>query len=249
MGSLVNNQGGGGGGGLVNQQGGGTLQNQPGVLQTFLPNSAYFHTTGAISVWVGFPGQSGNIPTYFVGTCETYPEEETEITYEPIFTSTGGLKNPTDKSYEGSSEILILDLNRYNENVVDMMESAPRYGRLINSLQQNQGIGASVPNGSVPILSRRLDRGSLLIGNVGYYQLWLVYPSFGTVNATPDMSWGWFYYACSTAAVYVDRQGTQCKRRRLIIEAMEFNDQSGNWWGIKTNDPAALAGINILQEN
>lgn len=222
--------------------------------------AAVLYTTGAVNVWVQFagytkpqpqsPGQyipgQGFVPgglqpptiippsqIYYVGTCEICPQGEESSSYLPIYTSTGGLVNPSDKSYEGSSEIVVLDLNRYNAEVVDLLESAPRYGRSIDSLQNRAGVqNDSEFFGTSPTITNRLDRGSLLIGNGGYYSMWLQYINQSDVSLGP----GWYYYCCSTAAVYVDRQGTRDKRRRVIVEAMELSNDSYSSWGVKTNN-------------
>jgi hypothetical protein len=221
-------------------------------------NTSSVVSTGPILVWARFvdsyssnpfaaPSFYGNI--YYVGTCERYPVNELENAYISYYSSIGGSEKPTDKIYAGSSEIIVLDLNRFNTAVVNMLIAAPRYGRTISSLQyRNQVQPNTVSAGTVPIVNSRLDRGSLLMRNKGFYQIWLQYTNWGKQSSDPFPSLppGDFYYCCSTAGAYIPRQGTTYQMRRIIVEAMELQDDRGFNWGLKTNTPdvfAALMGL------
>lgn len=226
--------------------------------------NTFLHCTGAVHIWAKVPDYKygglsnsskgspiGNDFLYYVGTCEAHPVSELMHFYRPVFSSAGGPLVPVDKEYLGSVETVTMDLNRFDANVVDYLESAPRYGRAIDSLQNRKSVVFDLGNGTAPsCFNNRLDRGSLLIANKGYFQLWLVYNNFGTDMATPDLPPGWFYYACNTVGCYIPKQGNRIKVRRLIVEANYLPSIGTNTdnpvsypWQLKTNDEDAFSEI------
>lgn len=228
----------------------------PGIITSIPAGSskAYLHCTGTCFVYVAFPSFSGlpitnfqyinpwsGGPIYYVGTTEKNPVAETEVAYNGVFTSESGPRVPFDKEYLGTQETLVFDFNDFNANVLDMLESAPLYGRSISSLQ-NRAAGAS--GYGVVGANSSLDYGTLLLANGGYYQLWIQYSFYGTPNAIayPDMPPGWFYFACNTAMVYVPKMGLRTKVRRLVVEANNLRVPNGSM-GMKTNLPAYFAPL------
>lgn len=235
------------------------------MSQIQFPNqTAFLHCTGPIHIWARFPDPGylqslvapnlavsdpfsaviggGGLPVYYVGTCETNPTNDAANAYFPVYTAAGGRMTPTDDFYEGSQELIALDLNRYNETVLGWLSEAPAYGRQINSLQQN-GPGDRDSFG----LTRRLDRGSMVIQNGGYYCLWLQYSYSGSGPTPPDLPWGWFYYCVTTLGVYTPKQGNgKTKMARLSLVARTLHDYRYFNWAKKTNNLYAFQQIQGL---
>jgi len=227
-----------------------------GSLRSTTPSS-FLHATGPCYIWAGVPAfsspstpisllpfSSGNI--YYVGTCEANPTTETSLAYNGIFTSESGSRNPYDKEYLGTQEVLVFDFNKFNADIVDILESAPQYGRSFTNLQSmTAGVPYSVQDGTAAGTNSSLDYGTLLIANKGFYQLWIQYSYYNTELATPDLRPGFFYFCCATVAVYIPVVGLRTKKRRLVVEAMNLRDPSGNM-AMKTNESAyflALKGL------
>ena len=224
---------------------------------------AYEHCTGPVYVWCGVPSFSGlqssitiapwsNGQIYYVGTVEQSVVAETEDAYNGVFTSESGPRVPQDKEYLGTQETLVFDFNRFNANVIDMLEAAPQYGRGFNNLQSRQpGSNNNTQAGTAAGTNTSLDYGTLLIANKGFYQLWLQYSYYDTdiADTFPDMPPGWFYFCCNTAAVYIPKQGLRNKMRRLVVEANNLRNSGTSLpanMAMKTNVPIYFNALNGL---
>lgn len=187
-----------------------------------MPGENWMKSTGDVEAWVRIPRVSAT--PMFLGWCEYHPVNEANYFWNPVYTDRGGSRAAFDKEFQNGEEMVALDLNKFNDNVVDLIEAMPR------------------PDLNNPGSRSRLDVGSLLIANGNYFELWLRNFFYGTVNATPDLGPGWYYYACSCAGVLTVKQGTKVLMKRVIVEAMNKPNPSFGF-DLKSNTLAAFAPI------
>ena len=182
--------------------------------------------TGPVFVWVRY--NIGGTPQ-FLGTCEQHPTFESEPAWEPVLNDFGGFMTPFDQTYQGATEILTSDLNRWDETQLNIVNSPPNSGG-------NEGFDA------------KLSRGSFLIQGGKYISVWFQYSFFGTANAQEDLEPGWFYPACRVGGIFTPKQGTKSQLRRIVFEANNLFVISGGVWSflLKSNTEADFAPLSGL---
>jgi hypothetical protein len=173
--------------------------------------------------WIRFP--RAGIGPLFLGWAEYHPVNEEEQHWAKVFSDTGGPATPTDKEYQGAEEIVAIDLQEYNDDVLDLLEAMPR------------------PDVNFPGTTTRLDRGALLIANGLYFELWQQYSFFGTINAQPDLGPGWFFPCCNPAGIYRPKQGTKTRMSRVMVEANNIRTNLTSGYTLKLNTSQAFAPI------
>ncbi len=198
-----------------------------------MANESWIYCTGPIHAWVRFTppigtgGTSSVLPSgpiIHLGTCEQHPTDDDSNEYEPVMNDIGGPKVPFDKQYQGSTEIIVMDLNKLSYAIMQRITSPPYF------------------DGSVGY-TNRLARGSLMLQQGLAFELWLQYSFYGTANAVPDLPPGTYYPAVTTIASQTPKQGTKAKLRRVILEAANWYNRSDGSFLLKSQDLADFAGI------
>lgn len=177
---------------------------------------AFYYVTGPVDCYVRIPTvgagpfvtptqlrSSGGTPT-FLGHTQKTPEPTYEPKYKPVFSSQGGEAVPADKVYMGTDVKVVLNLQRFDWDVLQALLAAPRYGR-----------------GTDPGTETYLDVGALLQRNGLGVELWLRNAFYGTVNAAayPDMPIGTYFVCCNLAAVYPQNLTRDAANVQLLFEA------------------------------
>lgn len=153
---------------------------------------------------------------YFLGHTEKTPDIGMEPQYKPVFSSLSGEAVPDDKVFLGTNYKIVLDLHRFDIDVIHRLMTAPNFGR------------------AGDILGREsyTDRGSLMFGNGCSFELWLQNSFFGTANALayPNLPPGYYFYACTVSGIYPTSMTRDTKRVRLVIEplAVRFGITNGS---------------------
>lgn len=189
-----------------------------------MPYDSYQRSTGAVEVWVA-PNLGGSRVPLFLGFAEYHPVNQSEHNWQPVFSDQGGPVTPFDKEFQGATEEVVIDFNKFNDDVFDLIEAEPR--------PANNFVGAT----------SRLDRGSLLIANNLYFVMWLRFTFFGTINSPSDASPGWCFYCCNVAGVHTPKQGTKTLVKRLVVECNNLYDPATKGFLLKSNTAAAFAPI------
>lgn len=187
-------------------------------------NLAYYTVTGPVHVFTRAHGAgpgpnrsisqlgtrgSGNI--FFVGHTENSPELAGEPQYKPVFCSLSGEAVPDDKLFLGTNFKLVLDLQRFDFDIIHALAHPPHHGNDLG--------GNAIPLGAESYLTR----GRLAQAHGDSYELWLQYSFFDTVNQVgqdPSMPPGFYFPCCTTSGYYPTKLARDAKKVRLMIEPM-----------------------------
>lgn len=126
-----------------------------------------FHVTGPIAHYISFPGD--NSTAYLLGTSVVTPRIRIDRAYLPVMMEQGGYALPFDLSYQGKEAKILTKLNYFETQTAYLLGCSPRYGR--SKLALGRG------------LDSYLDNGALVLGNQGYFCLYLVFTFADTPNA------------------------------------------------------------------
>lgn len=184
--------------------------------------SAYYYVTGPVHIymrpargfaWTGQPSITNILPL-FVGNTESSPEPSFEPQYKPVFSSLSGEMVADEQVFLGTNTKVVLDLARFSMPVVNMMLNAPAYGGDAGTWTRGPGH------------ETYLARGSLMMAQGLYYELWLHNTFYNTVNARayPNISPGYHFYACRTVGFYPTRMTRDTKKIRIMVEAQPRRD-------------------------
>ena len=179
----------------------------------------------ALSFGTGFSGTGGQVA---LGTCEQHPVVDGDVLYDQVPNDIAGTQLGLDKQFQGSTEIILLDLNRFDYAVLSLLESFPCYGRT-----------ALAPFDS-PGFNDWLDRGAYLQQNGLSFELWLYFTFFGTrvASAYPLMPRGIYYPCCNLLKDSIPKQGLKTQTKRLAVEAnWAWFEPEGSFF-LKTSDPS-----------
>lgn len=178
-----------------------------------MANEAYVYDTGPVYVYARVPtpgigpfvslgALSGTI--FHLGTAERFPQRREEAVWEPVFNDIGG-KVPFDESFQGETAQLVVDLNRFNQTVLDLIRRVPDHGR---------GLRSTALGGHT-----RLAVGALLLQNGMAFEMWAQHSHYDTINAVADLPPGRYYPACKYIGCYEEESsGTQPRKCRLVVE-------------------------------
>jgi hypothetical protein len=164
------------------------------------------------------PGTSPN-NFLFLGTCERYPQIEVIRNFNPVFNDIGGPMTPFDYEVQGSTKVISLDLNKFNETNLEQLFDLDT--------------------------EDSLTRGSLLNTNRLAMELALVFSFFGTPNAAgyPDLPPGEYYPSTKLLNYYLDPNGTVTRKCRLIIEASPVWSAADRSFFLSDNDSSWFTGL------
>jgi hypothetical protein len=172
---------------------------------------AQAYSTGAVYAFIA--PTSGGQPV-FLGTCESYPEDNRQPEYEPLMNDISGSKVPLDFSFEGESAQISLVLTRWNEGFARRLEAKPN--------GSNVAVGGTAP--SIEGSWNPQDVGSLM-GVEGFsWQLWLV-RTFGAVLANKaayvgnGLQPGRHYPQCIIWAPETNEEGAKPMKRHFMFYA------------------------------
>ncbi len=174
------------------------------------------YVTGAVFAYVGTGTNFGPV---FLGTGERAPKQRTMRGWEPVFNDLAGTADPFEELYEGQWAFVTVRLTRWNQGVVDYLQSVPIAPGL-------------VPGGVGP--------GTDLLGDVGtamqlenrLFPLWLLY-DYGAVGRFPKaamvgggMPAGRHYFGTKLESPDEETRGTQANFIDLIWKAKRIYDPS-----------------------
>lgn len=137
--------------------------------------AARTQVTGPILHFVGFPGDESSPQFWFLGTSRQTPKIRVDRSYLPIMFENGGYTLPMDLAYQGKQAKIITQLNLFDPQIYYGLSCSPRYTRT------NLALGRG--------LDSFRDNGSLMLGNKGYFSLYLMFPFSGTVNSPTDAAY------------------------------------------------------------
>ncbi len=170
----------------------------------------------------GYQNPATVIPSaYYIGTCEQYPLVEQTVNWNPVYNDIAGPMMPIDKEFQGQGKLIVLDLTRFNETNIDLLD--------MDDADGGEGVNS---------------RGKLLLANGQWSTLWIKFEFFGTINqVAPDLPPGEMYYATSLLGKYYDRLGTQVRKTRLVVEAMPVYYAAQKRFITYSRSPAFFSGL------
>jgi hypothetical protein len=187
---------------------------------------SFLHSTGPIFIWAAIPTGTP-LPTgtpQQLGTCEQWPVDSRQYSWEPVPNDLAGSMIPLDSQYMGQIESLSLEINRFNNDVIEVMAAAPS------------------PGGDIPVpgYDGQLSRGLFLNQNVQGFQVWFQFSYFGTPAAPPDLPPGIYYPNCQFVSVGDPQQGTKYWKQHLEIVAFPYFIFTGGVWSftVRSSDPS-----------
>lgn len=190
---------------------------------------AQIYCTGAVHIYVGTKGAGGGagVPKY-LGTGRVAPESNVRREYEPVMNDVGGSKIPIEMLSEGRQATTVVDLTRWNQNVINALEEIRSNGNAALGTDLNGDIGAAM------ILE-------------GYsYATWLVYPFSNKVAyqnvASGAMPKGVKFLA-SWGTEFIRRGGTKANEYHISLQHLPIYDGKTGSMKLYTYDIAEVAGI------
>lgn len=179
-------------------------------------NVAAYYVHGPVSAFIRIPkvgagpyvGPSellaDKTPALFLGHTQKTPQPTHEYKWKPVISSRTGEEMPDDKLYMGQDIKVVLPLQRFDYDVIQLLLAAPRHGRA-----------------TAPGTETYLDIGSLLQRNGLSFELWLVNEFAGTVNsaAYPNLPIGTYFLCCNIGGIFPDNLGRDAAMCQLLIEA------------------------------
>jgi hypothetical protein len=189
---------------------------------------AIIYTTGPAHIFSVIP-RGG---TFYLGTCEEKPRIVIRRRGRPVRNDIAG-EVPMDLSYMGQEAIIGLDLTRFNEPIVALIDSYPITAA---------GVGGGGPRGTDLIG----DIGTLMVTEGANIGIIIQFPysafaPFGGVNAMPP---GYFFPFCMPIPEEPLEVGTQARITHLMFHAIRgYTPANGNQLLYTTTLPA-LPGVN-----
>jgi hypothetical protein len=189
-------------------------QPAPGGLNVIPGGGARVHVTGPVWVYVSFP-QDAALRTWFLGAGETAPKIRIRTYYAGIMFYQSGELVPFDLAFQGKTAEIVLQLTVNDESVFELMGAAPRFG----------GTQLALTRG---LMSWR-DHGAMVLGDAGFFSLYLIYPFAASVNSLqspPGATQPYpfvlplvYRFPVCTLATYEETGGTGERGVALAIEA------------------------------
>ncbi len=175
---------------------------------------ARVHVTGPVQMYVSLPGDSYQ-RCWFLGVGETAPKIRIRTYYAGVFFYQSGEQVPLDLAFQGKTGEIIAQLTINDESVFQLMGAAPRFG------DTKVGVARG--------LTSFRDHGAMILGDSGYFSLYLVYPFAETNNVgsnVPQQTQPYptalpsvYRFPTCTLATYEDTGGTGERGVALAIEA------------------------------
>jgi hypothetical protein len=203
--------------------------------------TAYYYVTGPVNLYVRAltPGagpyvspvamkSSGVVPTFMGHTLDS-PLPTYEPKWTPVFSSWTGDVIPDDKVYKGQDVKIVLPLARWNNTLMQLINSTPQLGRT--------GLAAGTEN--------FLSIGTLLQRNGVSFELWMRNAFYGTANAAayPDLEIGKYFNCCNLVGVSPEKLTRDTEKITLMIEANWVQNASTGVRTCFTSDPTYFASL------
>lgn len=203
-------------------------------------NDAFTYVTGPCHLYLRVPSigagpnrsvaqlQQSNQDILFVGHTEQYPEPAFEDMYKPVMCSLSGEAIEDESVFLGKKAKLVVDLQRFDMEVISLMMNAPRFNRAVGALP-----AAAVGSESY------LDRGRLVQGHGDSYEFWVKFSFYNTVNAAiyPNLIPGYYFPCCITAGTYPTKLTRDAKKVRLMIEPKSVRAGITGGWTLFSQNP------------
>lgn len=194
--------------------------------------SAQPYVTGAVHFFLGrtdtdqTPNAVGGSKKFgpdYIGTCEFSPRIQVDKVWVPLFNDLGGPIVPFDVSYAGKQAFIAADLTRWNDEVIQRFESAPKFG------EQK--------------LSDEISDMGTLVNTEGYnITVWVVFP-YQRFPAYSTMLAGYRFPAVVGLQTDHNRLGTQPRRVHLNLHAIRLFSAAKKQFLLADNDMSAVAGL------
>ncbi len=204
-----------------------------------IKNNCFYYVTGPVHLFVRFEKRkivtladlfkSAVVP-YSLGHTEKSPDVSVEPQYKPVFSSLSGEAVPDDEVYLGQNIKVVLDLARFDMDIIDKLLNPPFHRDDVN----------------FPVGSERWDdRGVLLNANQAGFELWLQNSFFNSVNkaAYPNLPPGYYFGNCRMAGTYPTNMTRDTKRVRLMIEPKPLRFGITGGFGTFSKHISAFAGL------
>lgn len=163
------------------------------------------YCTGPAHVWLQI--SPGGAPSY-LGTCEESPDIEIRPEFEPVRNDIGGVKVPFDMSYQGEDALIVLDLNRWDEDVLRACQALP-----------GTSAGGNTRGQSGP-----LDVGTLMLTESKTIPVYIVFP-FNSKPAMARMPQGYRFFAAYNLGPHRNRPlGTRPRKVLTAFHAIRSFD-------------------------
>ena len=204
-------------------------------------NNAYVYTTGGVDVYVRFPSgyynpiqssdpNGSNSGIMYLGNCEQYPETDKQAQWKPVFTADGGDMVPTEQIFMGDILAVNLDLGRFNQTVLSLVENAAR--RSVRGREAFQ------------------ERGRLLLAQNVAFEMWLYNPFYvQALNAGavyPDMLPGIYVPAAKVERVFRSRDGVSQSKAQVSIQGQPIRRVADRSFFTYSEDPAYFTPFTTL---
>lgn len=201
-------------------------------------NQAYYYVAGPVHVFVRVPQPRGpgpyNSPSnltgeiLFLGHATEAPDPDFVPIYIPVHSSLAGPEQPDDKIQMGGQYKVEIELSRFSYTTLQLIKQFAGQGRR-----------------AVPGAETYLDRGRLMMAQGDSFELWLHNGFYGTVNAAayPDMPPGYYYPACTTAAVLPRKLSRDATKVQLTIEPAAVRYAVTGGWVTYSQEPAVFAKL------
>jgi hypothetical protein len=183
-------------------------------------------TPGSYVPGVGnVPGMTA--PILYLGTGREAPVIITEKVHRPLYSSMRGKRVPYEWMYEGEFGIVTVNLNRWNEDVLEGIDTA---------------IGGTT---NVPGTDESDAPGTLMLAEGASYKLWVQFPYQSLLNYT-DMPKGYrFFNAFLTGPQPQPQMGTDGEWvRQLTWRCESVEDPQTGQWDLYDDDMTGLPATN-----
>ena len=181
--------------------------------------------SGAVHCYAAFHGGT----PFYLGTCESMPNDSRSPEYELLQNDISGSKNPLDLAFQGMSAQISLIVTRQDWLNLEALEYAP-------------GENANVGEWSYE------DVGTLMALEGEYTRLWLAY-TFGaslankTVYTSNGMIRGRYYPQCVMWSPQTDETGTRPMKRQYIFYAWPKYNPTTRMFTLYSTQAADFTGI------
>jgi hypothetical protein len=173
---------------------------------------AQLYTTGPVDLWVAPQGQG----PFFLGHSEKGPSFQVRPQFSDVFVDLGGQNVPFDVVYQGEDALVTVDLARWNQNVLALIQD-------IATLGAGGNAPGNDPSGAI---------GTLMLTEQKAYPLYLRFPyaskaAFSTGPSGAEPPGYRFLFAMLQEDGFPDL-GTKARKQHLVWHCLRaFNPSQG----------------------
>jgi hypothetical protein len=170
---------------------------------------AQTYTTGAVPIWCGVGGTSGQ--PLLLGWAEKTPRVQIRPEFLPVFCDLGGQRVPLDYMYSGEEGLITADIIRFNEATYRIIADRGATG-----LGGNLGLRGVNDPGEI---------GALMVQEKIAYPLWLPFGYSGKATMVGEPG-GYHFYRCFLEGPDELEMGTVPRKLRMVWRAVRDLDMS-----------------------